>query len=151
MSTCPACATPVSDGHRFCPSCGSGLDFADDPPGTAPRRPFSPSASPPRGSSTPPSARTRSLAAAWPGERFAPGTVLGERYRIVGLLGRGGMGEVYRADDLKLEHPVALKFLPRALEGDAGRLERLYAEVRMARQVSHPAVCRVCDVGEAEG
>ena len=77
--------------------------------------------------------------------------MLGERYRIVGLLGRGGMGEVYRADDLKLEHPVALKFLPRALEGDADRLERLYGEVRMARQVSHPAVCRVWDVGEAEG
>jgi serine/threonine-protein kinase len=77
--------------------------------------------------------------------------VLGERYRVVGLLGRGGMGEVYRADDLKLEHPVALKFLPRALEGDADRLDRLYGEVRMARQVSHPAVCRVWDVGEAEG
>ena len=77
--------------------------------------------------------------------------MLGERYRIVGLLGRGGMGEVYRADDLKLEQPVALKFLPRALEGDADRLERLYGEVRMARQVSHPAVCRVWDVGEAEG
>jgi serine/threonine-protein kinase len=77
--------------------------------------------------------------------------VLAERYRIVGLLGRGGMGEVYRADDLKLEQPVALKFLPRTLEGDAERLERLYGEVRMARQVSHPAVCRVWDVGEAEG
>jgi serine/threonine-protein kinase len=77
--------------------------------------------------------------------------VLGERYRIVGLLGRGGMGEVYRADDLKLEQTVALKFLPLALEGDADRLERLYGEVRMARQVSHPAVCRVWDIGEAEG
>jgi serine/threonine-protein kinase len=77
--------------------------------------------------------------------------VLGGRYRILGLLGRGGMGEVYRADDLKLEQPVALKFLPRALEGDPERLERLYGEVRMARQVSHPAVCRVWDVGEAEG
>lgn len=61
------------------------------------------------------------------------------------------MGEVYRADDLRLDQPVALKFLPRALEGDTERLERLYGEVRMARQVSHPAVCRVWDVGEAEG
>ena len=69
----------------------------------------------------------------------------------MGLLGRGGMGEVYRADDLKLEQPVALKFLPRALEGDPDRLERLYAEVRTARQVSHPAVCRVWDIGEADG
>jgi len=142
MSACPACATPVSEACRFCPACGTRLDVSDDPTGTAPRRPSS---------GTPGSKRTPAASAARPGERFAPGTVLSERYRIVGLLGRGGMGEVYRADDLKLEHPVALKFLPRALEGDADRLERLYGEVRMARQVSHPAVCRVWDVGEAEG
>ena len=80
-----------------------------------------------------------------------PGTILADRYRIVGLLGRGGMGEVYRADDLKLEQPVALKFLTRALERDPDRLERLFGEVRTARQVSHPAVCRVWDIGEAEG
>jgi serine/threonine-protein kinase len=61
------------------------------------------------------------------------------------------MGEVYRANDLKLEQPVALKFLPVGLESDTERLGRLYGEVRMARQVSHPAVCRVWDVGEAEG
>jgi serine/threonine-protein kinase len=61
------------------------------------------------------------------------------------------MGEVYRADDLKLEQPVALKFLPPGLEEENDRLERLFGEVRMARQVSHPAVCRVWDIGEAEG
>ena len=153
MSTCTACASPVTETQRYCPACGTALDVADDPTGTAPRplvpRPDSPS--PPRGSSTPRSPHASGPAGARPGERFAPGTVLGERYRIVGLLGRGGMGEVYRADDLKLEQPVALKFLPRALEGDPERLERLYGEVRMARQVSHPAVCRVWDVGEAEG
>jgi hypothetical protein len=82
---------------------------------------------------------------------FTPGTVLDERYRIIGLLGHGGMGEVYRADDLKLGQPVALKFLPRGLAQDPARLERFYAEVRIARQVSHPNVCRVYDVGEIEG
>ncbi|HLN57260.1 MAG TPA: serine/threonine-protein kinase [Thermoanaerobaculia bacterium] len=82
---------------------------------------------------------------------FTPGTVLAGRYRIIGLLGHGGMGEVYRADDLKLGQPVALKFLPRALAQDPSRLERFYAEVRIARQVSHPNVCRVYDVGEIEG
>ena len=80
-----------------------------------------------------------------------PGTVLAGRYRIVGLIGRGGMGEVYRADDLKLDQPVALKFLPHDLGTDEARLGRFYREVRVARQVSHNAVCRVYDVGEAEG
>src|SRR5262245_22772523 len=80
---------------------------------------------------------------------FTPGVVFAERYRIIGLLGRGGMGEVYRADDLKLGQPVALKFLPRTLSKDSGRLARFHAEVRNARQVSHPNVCRVYDIGEA--
>jgi serine/threonine-protein kinase len=85
------------------------------------------------------------------GGGFTPGAILAERYRIIGLLGRGGMGEVYRADDLKLGQPVALKFLPRHLASDRDRLERFYAEVRIARQVSHPNVCRVYDVGEIDG
>ena len=82
--------------------------------------------------------------------RFVSGTVLARRYRIVGLLGKGGMGEVYRADDLKLRQPVALKFLPPGLAGDPGRLARLHNEVRVARQVSHPNVCRVHDIGEVD-
>ena len=85
------------------------------------------------------------------GERFLPGAVIAGRYRIVGLLGRGGMGEVYRADDLKLGQPVALKFLPRGMEQEAQHVQRFLGEVRSARQVSHPNVCRVFDVGEVEG
>jgi serine/threonine-protein kinase len=61
------------------------------------------------------------------------------------------MGEVYRADDLKLGQPVALKFLPRHLADEKDRLDRFYSEVRIARQVSHPNVCRVYDVGEIDG
>jgi serine/threonine-protein kinase len=81
---------------------------------------------------------------------FTPGTVLAGRYRVVGLVGRGGMGEVYRADDLKLGHPVALKFLPRALAEDPVRRERFFAEVRITRQLSHPNICRVYDIAEFE-
>jgi serine/threonine-protein kinase len=83
--------------------------------------------------------------------RFPPGTVLGDRYRIVGRLGRGGMGEVFRADDLKLGQPVALKFLPPDVDRDPARLTQLHTEVRMARQVSHPNVCRVYDIDEIDG
>jgi serine/threonine-protein kinase len=84
-------------------------------------------------------------------ERFLPGTVVAERYRIYGLLGRGGMGEVYRADDLRLGQPVALKFLPRSVERDEERRARFLNEVKIARQISHPNVCRVYDVGEVDG
>jgi len=90
-------------------------------------------------------------ASATPIVGFAPGTVLADRYRIVALVGRGGMGEVYRADDLRLGQPVALKFLPAALASDAAAHQRLLAEVRNARGVSHPNVCRVYDVGDVEG
>jgi serine/threonine protein kinase len=83
--------------------------------------------------------------------RFIPGAVLAERYRIIGLLGRGGMGEVYRADDLKLAQPVALKFLPEKLSKNPDALSRFHAEVRTARKVSHPNVCRVFDIGEVDG
>lgn len=83
--------------------------------------------------------------------RFGPGAMLGDRYRIIGLLGAGGMGEVYRADDLKLDQPVALKFLSEEIEDDPVRLERFLAEIRTARQVSHPNVCRVHDIAEVDG
>jgi serine/threonine-protein kinase len=83
--------------------------------------------------------------------RFVPGTILAERYRITGLLGQGGMGEVYRADDLKLGQAVALKFLPESLSTDGAALARFHREVRVARQVSHRNVCRVYDIGEVDG
>ena len=84
-------------------------------------------------------------------ETLAPGTLLAERYRILGLVGRGGMGEVYRAEDLRLGQNVALKFLPNAVAGDPQRLAQFHHEVRIARQVSHRNVCRVYDIGEDHG
>lgn len=78
---------------------------------------------------------------------FTPGQVVADRYRMIGLLGRGGMGEVYRADDLTLGTAVALKFLPLETSRDEVALARFHAEVRIARQVSHPHVCRVFDIG----
>ncbi|MGE5815604.1 MAG: serine/threonine-protein kinase, partial [Acidobacteriota bacterium] len=83
--------------------------------------------------------------------RFLPGSTLAGRYRVIGRIGRGGMGEVYRADDLRLGQQVALKFLPEDVSNDAVRLSQFHAEVRLARQVSHPNVCRVYDIGEDEG
>jgi hypothetical protein len=83
--------------------------------------------------------------------RFVTGQMLAGRYRIVGLLGKGGMGEVYKAEDLKLKQTVALKFLPESIALNGGMLARFHNEVRIARQVAHPNVCRVYDIGEVEG
>ncbi|MEO8358941.1 MAG: serine/threonine-protein kinase [Vicinamibacteria bacterium] len=83
--------------------------------------------------------------------RFTPGDLLASRYRIVMPLGKGGMGEVYRADDIRLGQPVALKFLPSALASDSVRLNHLVEEVRIGRQISHPNVCRLYDIAEADG
>ncbi len=82
---------------------------------------------------------------------FAPGAIIAGRYRLVSLLGRGGMGEVYRADDLTLDQPVALKFLPAGVASDPDRLAQFHAELRVARQVSHKNVCRLYDLGDHEG
>lgn len=81
--------------------------------------------------------------------RFAAGILIADRYRIISLLGRGGMGEVFRADDRMLGQPVALKFLPESMI-DESMLERFRTEVRIARRVSHPNVCRVYDIGEID-
>src|SRR5436190_716120 len=65
---------------------------------------------------------------------------------MIARIGRGGMGDVWRADDLVLEAPVALKLMHSASPSDRSRILQ---EVRLARQITHPAVCRVFDVGES--
>lgn len=138
ITICPACSAKIPAGSRFCPQCGAAASAASDaptmPPPTTPQSP------------TRPTSPQSSLQG-----RFAPGEILAERYRIIALLGRGGMGEVYRADDLKLDQPVALKFLPESLALDPVRLSHFHDEVRIARQVSHRNVCRVYDIGEIDG
>jgi eukaryotic-like serine/threonine-protein kinase len=79
---------------------------------------------------------------------FAPGEVFAGRYRMIARIGRGGMGDVWRGEDLVLETPVALKIIHSTAPGDR---QRILNEVRLARQITHPAVCRVFDVGEAAG
>ena len=137
MIPCSACSREIADDSRLCSYCGTPVEpKVGEPTVTfAPKRPV-----------VHPGSSSDSIDQA----RFTPGTMLTERYRIVGMLGKGGMGEVYRADDLKLRQPVALKFLPAALSKDTRKLDRFHHEVRVARQVSHPNVCRVYDIGEAD-
>jgi serine/threonine-protein kinase len=135
---CPSCQKETGSDSRFCPGCGTALPATDTPTLSRPESSGSAAAAAP------------APAPAAAHGRFVPGTVLAGRYRIVAQVGRGGMGEVYRADDLRLGQTVALKFLPEFLTGNPAAVERMQREVRLARQVSHPHVCRVFDLGEAD-
>ena len=148
MPTCHSCGSQIAETSRFCAACGTPVpsdevatvvssEAATIAAPATPRRQVSSSGR------NPSSARGEG--------RFLPGAVLAERYRIISLLGKGGMGEVYRADDLTLGQPVALKFLPERAGEDSELLERFRTEVRISRKVSHPNVCRVYDVGEVDG
>src|SRR5579884_3733766 len=135
MAKCSWCGSEVSGDSRFCSHCGRSVADAGSPV-TQTVAVISSSSSPANSTAE---------------SRFLPGAVLAGRYRIIALLGRGGMGEVYRADDLTLGQQVALKFLPESVSGNPGAVGRFRNEVRVARQVSHPNVCRVYDIAEAGG
>ncbi len=160
---CTACGNRNKETARFCWNCGQAIQEAD--PNATVRgdaamlegnlETIAPEPVPAHGASSGAAssqARPRSTPAASPsvltssdpigGGRFVPGTIVADRYRIVALLGRGGMGEVYRAEDLRLSQVLAIKFLPEAFSKNEGALARFHSEVRVARQVSHPNVCR---------
>ncbi|HWS87061.1 MAG TPA: protein kinase [Pyrinomonadaceae bacterium] len=150
MSKCPHCLKEIPNDRSSCPSCGTALGeptqlFPEEKSGARTQVDATRRWSRARVSHS--SVSFDSI----DDSRFAPGTALAGRYRIVSLLGRGGMGEVYRADDLKLGQPVALKFLPETLTTDGAALARFHREVRIARQVSHRNVCRVYDIGDVDG
>ncbi len=139
MKFCPKCSTEIDDSSTTCSVCGADLSNEFESTRLSDDRGREP---------------TEVMASAFETGHsggFAPGTVLAGRYRLIMSIGKGGMGEVYKADDLELGQTVAIKFLPTAVAKDEAALKRFRSEVRTARQVAHPNVCRVFDIAEANG
>jgi serine/threonine-protein kinase len=168
MPFCSSCGAGVAPASRFCSTCGAGLDASltglavlEEATRLAPSSLLATGGvdevtrvtSAPVPVSSPRTATGGLPAGMSPraGSRFEPGAIVDHRYRIVGLIGRGGMGEVYRGEDLRLDQPVALKFLPETMAADPARLAQFHNEVRVARQVTHKNVCRIHDIGEVDG
>ncbi|HVO80851.1 MAG TPA: protein kinase [Terriglobales bacterium] len=89
----------------------------------------------------PSSAGARSEAAS-----FAPGDLLANRFRVLRLISKGGMGEVYEAEDLELQERVAVKTVLPAIAGNPAAIEQFKREIHLARKVTHPNVCRIFDL-----
>ena len=128
---CPACAGPLSEPDLGCPRCGPAS--LSSPTATASTH-----------------VRAGSSVRRQPdGGRYDAGDGARGALPIAGLLGQGGMGEVYRADDLKLGQAVALKFLPEGSRATGARWRGCNERgPHLARQISHPNVCRVYDISE---
>jgi TolB-like protein/tetratricopeptide (TPR) repeat protein/predicted Ser/Thr protein kinase len=86
-----------------------------------------------------------------PGGSFEKGTLIAGKYRIIGELGRGGMGVVFKAEDTKLKRPVALKLLPHELSHSPDAKERFLREAQAAAALDHPNIGTVFEVGEQDG
>ena len=141
---CPKCHAENRDDSKFCSNCaaplgpgaGAGADAA------APLRQGT-------GAGAEGASLTKTLET--PVRVLRPGAVIAGKYRIVEEVGAGGMGVVYKAEDLKLKRFVALKFLPPHLMDEPELKERFLIEAQAAAALSHPNICVIHEVGEDEG
>jgi serine/threonine protein kinase/dienelactone hydrolase len=124
---CPKCQADISDDSRFCSKCGTPIHPSDEAFLT----------------------HTRTILR--PIEELTPGTLLADKYKIVKVVGRGGMGIVYKAEDTKLKRNIALKFLPPELTRDKEARERFVLEAQAAAALSHPNICTIHEICEEEG
>jgi tetratricopeptide (TPR) repeat protein/predicted Ser/Thr protein kinase len=135
---CPLCSHPNAEELVQCEKCSTPLPISDQTLGTALHQ----------GWSVPEGGAVVATAALKP---LSTGTVLGERYEIIRLLGQGGMGAVYQAHDRELEREVGLKVIRGDMAANPEILRRFKQELILARQITHKNVIRIFDLGQADG
>jgi len=124
---CPKCQADISDDSQFCSKCGTPIHPGD--------KVFL--------------SHTRTILR--PIDELVPGTELAGKYKIIDVVGKGGMGIVYKAEDTKLKRNVALKFLPPELTKDKEAKDRFVIEAQAAAALSHPNICTIHEINEEEG
>jgi serine/threonine protein kinase/tetratricopeptide (TPR) repeat protein len=124
---CPTCHSENKENSRFCNNCGVPLG------------------------QTGPEAASLTKTLETPVQVLKPGTLIGGKYKIIDEIGHGGMGVVYSAEDIRLKRTVAIKFLPPHLADFADLKERFLIEAQAAAALSHPNICVIHEIGEAEG
>jgi len=121
---CPKCHTDNPETVKFCGECGTQLMASPGPQ------------------------VSRTLTMETPAEWLARGVLFAGRYEIIEELGTGGMGRVFRAYDKKIDEEVALKLIRMDIAAEKRTVERFRNEIKVARKITHPSVCRVHDLGE---
>ena len=123
---CPQCSSDIGDDFKFCKECGTNISSGEPQPSF-----------------------TKTLET--PVESLTRGTLFADRYEIIEELGRGGMGEVFRVEDKKINEEVALKLIRPEITSDRKIIDRFSSELKTARRISHRNVCRMFDIGEEKG
>jgi TolB-like protein/Flp pilus assembly protein TadD len=124
---CPKCHLDNPDDSKFCKECGTNITSSDE---------VLPSI-------------TKTIAT--PIEEYPRGSTFADRYKIIEQLGTGGMGAVYRVEDTKIGQDIALKLIKPEIASDKKTIERFRNELKTTRMISHRNVCRMFDLGDAEG
>jgi serine/threonine protein kinase/Tfp pilus assembly protein PilF len=123
---CPKCQIDNPDTQRFCGDCGTQLPVSEDIP-----------------------IPTQTIEA--PKEELTTGSTFARRYQIIEELGRGGMGKVYKANDIDVKEKVAIKLIKPEISTDKNTIERFQNELKFARKIRHKNVCQMYDLNKEEG
>jgi len=142
---CPKCQAENAETSQFCADCGTRIrGHIPDSPEIGGHEPNFPEFG-----IVSPDPKTETLQT--PIQDLTTGTTFAGRYQVIEELGHGGMGRVYKVFDTKIKEKVALKLIRPDIASDKDTIERFSNEIRLARRIGHRNVCRMFDIGEAEG